>query len=60
VVEPEPIEKVNPRLSAANVALTPHVASGTYESVERQATMAAENMIRVLRGEAPHAQANKL
>ena len=40
--------------------LTPHVASRTYESVERQATMAAENLIRVLNGQAPHAQANKL
>jgi D-3-phosphoglycerate dehydrogenase len=60
VVEPEPIDKANPLLSAPNVVLTPHVASRTYESVERQATMAAENMIRVLRGEAPHAQANKI
>ena len=60
VVEPEPIEKTNPLLAAPNVVLTPHVASRTYESVERQATMAAENMIRVLKGEAPHAQANKL
>jgi D-3-phosphoglycerate dehydrogenase len=60
VVEPEPIDKANPLLSAPNVVLTPHVASRTYESVERQATMAAENMIRVLRSEAPHAQANKL
>jgi D-3-phosphoglycerate dehydrogenase len=60
VVEPEPIEKTNPLLAAPNVVLTPHVASRTYESVERQATMAAENMIRVLQGEAPHAQANKL
>lgn len=60
VVEPEPIEKSNPLLAAPNVVLTPHVASRTYESVERQATMAAENMIRVLRGEAPHAQANRL
>ena len=60
VVEPEPIEKTNPLLGAPNVVLTPHVASRTYESVERQATMAAENLIRVLNGQAPHAQANKL
>lgn len=60
VVEPEPIEKSNPLLGAPNVVLTPHTGSRTYESVERQALMAAENMIRVLAGEAPHAQANKL
>ena len=60
VVEPEPIEKSNPLLGAPNVVLTPHTGSRTYESVERQALMAAENMIRVLGGQAPHAQANKL
>jgi D-3-phosphoglycerate dehydrogenase len=59
VVEPEPIEKTNPLLSAPNVVFTPHTGSRTYESVERQAMMAAENMIRVLTGQAPHAQANK-
>jgi len=59
VVEPEPIEKTNPLLAAPNVVFTPHTGSRTYESVERQALMAAENMIRVLKGEAPHAQANK-
>jgi D-3-phosphoglycerate dehydrogenase len=60
VLEPEPVEKTNPLLSAPNVVLTPHVASRTYESVERQAAMAAENLIRVLRGEPPLAQANKV
>jgi D-3-phosphoglycerate dehydrogenase len=60
VVEPEPIAKTNPLLSAPNVVLTPHVASRTYESVERQAVMAAENLIRVLSGQPPFAQANKL
>jgi D-3-phosphoglycerate dehydrogenase len=59
VVEPEPIEKSNPLLAAPNVVFTPHTGSRTYESVERQALMAAENMSRVLKGEAPHAQANK-
>ncbi len=58
VVEPEPIEKTNPLLGAPNVVFTPHTGSRTYESVERQALMAAENMIRVLAGQKPHAQAN--
>ena len=60
VVEPEPVEKTNPLLSAPNVVLTPHVGSRTYESVERQAAMAAENLLRILRGEPPLAQANRL
>jgi D-3-phosphoglycerate dehydrogenase len=60
VVEPEPIVKTNPLLSAPNTILTPHIGSRTYESVERQALMSAENLIRKLRGEAPHAQANKV
>ena len=59
VVEPEPIEKSNPLLGAPNAVLTPHVASRTFESVERQAVMAAENLMRILNGQAPHAQANK-
>jgi D-3-phosphoglycerate dehydrogenase len=59
VVEPEPILKSNPLLAAPHVVITPHVGSRTYESVERQALMAVENMIRVLSGQAPHAQANK-
>ena len=58
VVEPEPILKTNPLLGAPNTVLTPHIGSRTYESVERQALMSAENLIRKLRGETPHAQAN--
>lgn len=57
VVEPEPVEKSNPLLSAPNVVLTPHVGSRTFESVERQASMAAENLIRVLAGQPALAQA---
>ena len=37
-----------------------HVGSRTYESVERSALMAVENMLRVLHGQPPHAQANTL
>jgi D-3-phosphoglycerate dehydrogenase len=60
VVEPEPVVPTNPLLTAPNVVLTPHVGSRTYESVERQAVMAVENMLRVLSGQPPHAQANTL
>ena len=34
--------------------------SCTYESVKRQAIVAVENMLRVLHGQTPHAQANIL
>ena len=60
VVEPEPVVPTNPLLTAPNVVLTPHVGSRTYESVERQAIMAVENMLRVLHSQTPHAQANIL
>lgn len=58
VVEPEPISADNPLIGVPNVVLTPHIGSRTYESVVRQATMAVENLIRVLNGETPLAQAN--
>src|SRR5262249_6041462 len=59
VVEPEPIEKTNPLLAAPNVVFTPHTGSRTYESVERQALMAAESTSRGVAGPPPPAQANK-
>ncbi len=58
VVEPEPIAPDNPLIGVPNIVLTPHIGSRTYESVVRQATMAVENLIRVLNGETPLAQAN--
>jgi len=60
VVEPEPIAKDNPLLAAPNVVLTPHIGSRTFESVERQAMMAVENLMKGLRGEPLTAQANKV
>jgi phosphoglycerate dehydrogenase-like enzyme len=36
-----------------NVVLTPHVASNTVETRRAMALMAAENVVRVLRGERP-------
>jgi D-3-phosphoglycerate dehydrogenase len=59
VVEPEPIQADNPLMGVENIILTPHIGSRTYESVVRQATMAVENLIRVLNGKTPLAQANQ-
>lgn len=40
--------------------ITPHIGSRTYESVQRQAMMAATNLLNMLNGEQPLAQVNKV
>ena len=40
------------------VVVTPHIASRTFESVQRQATAAVKNLILAMRGEKPLAQVN--
>lgn len=57
-VEPPPAD--HPLLQEANCLVSPHIGSRTYESVVRQASAAVENLIRVMRGEGPLAQVNKL
>lgn len=57
-IEPPPAD--HPMLGAPNTIITPHIGSRTYESVERQATMAVQNLILALRGEKPLAQANEV
>ena len=57
-VEPPPAD--HPLLGAPNTIITPHIGSRTYESVERQATMAVQNLILALKGEKPLAQANEV
>jgi phosphoglycerate dehydrogenase-like enzyme len=42
----------------ANVVLTPHIASITLETRRAMYLMAAENVVRVLRGERPHGLIN--
>jgi D-3-phosphoglycerate dehydrogenase len=62
VFEPEPIVKDHPLLAKdippGKIAFTPHIASRTYESVVRQASMACENLMLALQGKKPIAQAN--
>ena len=60
VLEQEPPPKDHPLFACPNALLTPHIGSRTYESVARQATMAAENLIAVLSGKKPIAQANQV
>jgi D-3-phosphoglycerate dehydrogenase len=59
VLDEEPMKRPHPFDDVDNIIVTPHVGSRTFESVERQAMMATENLLRVLCGEAPLAQANK-
>lgn len=58
VVEDEPIRPDNPLIGCKNVILTPHIGSRTFESVERQAMMALENLVNVFQGKKPLALAN--
>lgn len=58
VLEEEPPPAGHPLFDSPNTVLTPHIGSRTYESVVRQATMATRNLINVMRGEKPLAQAN--
>ncbi|MBI4023740.1 MAG: phosphoglycerate dehydrogenase [Verrucomicrobia bacterium] len=60
VFEEEPPPRDHPLFSCPNAVLTPHIGSRTYESVSRQAKMAAENLILVLKGQKPLAQANQI
>jgi D-3-phosphoglycerate dehydrogenase len=56
-VEPPPAD--HPLLKLPNCIVTPHIGSRTYESVQRQAVCAVENLNLFLAGKPPHAQANK-
>ena len=58
VLDREPPPPDHPLLGARNCIITPHVGSRTFESVQRQAGMATENLIRLLKGEQPLAQVN--
>ncbi|MCX5662751.1 MAG: phosphoglycerate dehydrogenase [Planctomycetota bacterium] len=60
VLDEEPIKTPHPFQEVDNVIVTPHVGSRTFESVERQALMSTENLLRVLRGEKALAQANEI
>ena len=58
VLDEEPPPADHSLLKAKNCIITPHIGSRTYESVQRQAMMAAQNLLHLLRGEKPLAQVN--
>jgi D-3-phosphoglycerate dehydrogenase len=58
VLDEEPPRPDHPLLAAKNCIITSHIGSRTYESVQRQAMMAAQNLLNLLQGEKPLAQVN--
>lgn len=59
VLDQEPPPADHPLLKAPNCLITPHIGSRTYESVERQAVMATQNLKNLLKGEPALAQVNE-
>ncbi len=53
VFEKEPIEKDNPLLNMSNVVLLPHIGSATIKTRNDMAMLAAENLVKALKGEVP-------
>lgn len=50
VTEPEPIEPDSPLLTLDNIIVSPHIASASFKTRHKMATMAAENLIAGLKG----------
>ncbi|MBL9156832.1 MAG: phosphoglycerate dehydrogenase [Verrucomicrobiales bacterium] len=59
VLDEEPPRAGHPLFDAPNCVITSHIASRTYESVERQALRATHNLINYLSGNPDFIQANK-
>lgn len=58
VTDPEPISLDDPLLTLSNVIITPHIASASVATRSRMALLAAENLLRALRGEMPENAVN--
>lgn len=58
VFETEPIPADDPLLTLENVVVVPHIGSASYATRTRMATLAAENLIAVLKGETPPTPVN--
>ena len=58
VMDQEPPPTDHPFREIDNIIITPHVASRTFESVERQAMRAVKNLVNFLNGDRDFIQAN--
>jgi len=52
-VKEPPLPDENPLLELDNIMVTPHIAGGTKEAAVKMATHAAEEILRVLKGQQP-------
>jgi D-3-phosphoglycerate dehydrogenase len=59
VVEDEPLKPGHPLSGLPNVILTPHMAGVTEEAMMRMAETAAQEILRVLKGEPPRFPVNR-
>jgi D-3-phosphoglycerate dehydrogenase / 2-oxoglutarate reductase len=59
VLDHEPIQPPHPFQEIDSILITPHVGSRTFESVERQAMRATQNIANFLKGDKDYIQANK-
>jgi D-3-phosphoglycerate dehydrogenase len=59
VVDKEPPPPDHPFREIDNIIVTPHVGSRTFESVERQAMRAVQNLVNFLKGDKDYIQANQ-
>jgi len=59
VVGKEPMTQPHPFDGIESIIVTPHIASRTFESVERQAMRASTNIVEYLNGGKDYIQANK-
>src|SRR5471032_1153914 len=58
VLDEEPPKADHPLLKLPTCIVTPHIASRTFESVERQALASVQNLLKAAKGEKPIAQVN--
>ncbi|MBI3947683.1 MAG: D-glycerate dehydrogenase [Armatimonadetes bacterium] len=58
VFDVEPIPEEDPLLTLDHVVAVPHIASASYATRTRMATLAAENLIAALKGEQPPTPVN--
>jgi len=59
VLDHEPPAANHPFTEIDNIIITPHIASRTFESVERQALRATQNIVNYLNGDKDFIQANQ-
>jgi glyoxylate reductase len=58
VTDPEPLPADHPLVRMTNCIVVPHTASATVQTRDQMASLAARNLIAVLKGESPPASVN--